>query len=302
VGGSMIEISLFGETRVRVDGAPVTGLSGKQRQILAILALAAGSAVSKERLADLLWQGAPPASYVGTLDSYLCLLRRHLGLSAGRGSELATTEAGFRLVPGPGLTVDLARFRDLAQRSELAGGSDVVDFARQALEIASGELISDVPYADWAVRARESLRRESVTLWLRAAQWANARGESAAAERLARAAVASDPVCEDAWRQLMLAHWLCGRRGQALAAYAELRAAMAEQLGDEPGTESRELYLTILRDTATTGLVTVSDSGFELRMLLLLMRQALDGTPGIRVPARDSALSEAAALVLARAC
>jgi DNA-binding SARP family transcriptional activator len=298
----MIEISLFGDTRVRVDGEVVTGLSGKQRQILAILALAAGSAVSKERLADLLWQGAPPASYVGTLDSYLCVIRRHLGLSAGRGSELATTEAGFRLVPSARLTIDLASFRDLQHRSEVADGTDVVDLAHQAVALAAGDLVGDVPYADWAVRARESFRRESVGFWLHAAQWANARGELVAAETLARAAVDADPVCEDGWRQLMLAYWMSGRRGRALAAYAELRSAMAEQLGDEPGTESQELYLAILRDSTTTVAATTPDSGFELRTLLRLLRQALDGTPGVRVPARDSALSEAAARVLTRAC
>jgi DNA-binding SARP family transcriptional activator len=178
----------------------------------------------------------------------------------------------------------------------------VIDLARQALAIAQGELVGDVPYADWAVRARESFRRQSVTLWLRAAQWANARGDSAVAATLARAAVEGDPVCEDAWRQLMLAHWMCGHRGRALAAYGELREALADQLGDEPGPESHDLYLAILRDTATTGLTTVQDSGFELRTLLRLLRQALDSTPGIRVPARDSALSEAATLALTRAC
>src|SRR4051794_19733562 len=93
----MIEISLFGQVCVRADGQVVDGLSGKQRQILAILALDAGSPVSKERLADLLWQGSPPVSYIGTLDSYVCVLRRSLGLKAGRSSQLAPTEAGFLL-------------------------------------------------------------------------------------------------------------------------------------------------------------------------------------------------------------
>ena len=42
----------------------------KPRQILAILALAAGRPVSKEHLADLLWDGEPPKGYRGTLESY----------------------------------------------------------------------------------------------------------------------------------------------------------------------------------------------------------------------------------------
>ena len=67
----MITIALFGEITVRRDGKLVGGLSAKERQILAILALSAGNPVPRDRLADQLWEGSPPASYVGTLDSYV---------------------------------------------------------------------------------------------------------------------------------------------------------------------------------------------------------------------------------------
>jgi len=298
----MIEISLFGQVCVRVDGRVVGGLSGKQRQILAILALDAGSPVSKERLADLLWQGSPPASYIGTLDSYVCVLRRSLGLAAGRNSELATTEAGFVLNTGEDLRVDLAGFRALARRVEESTSEEVVSVAEAALALVHGELLSDVPYSDWAVRARDSFRREVVDLCLSGAQRANAIGHIGRAARLARAAIDRDPVCEDAWRQLMLAHWFAGRRASALAAYGELRDAMSEYLGDEPGRDSQELYLTILRDIPDAGVESTVDHGSELRTLLRLLRQALDCTPGIRAPARDSALSEVAIRALAAAC
>jgi DNA-binding SARP family transcriptional activator len=298
----MIEISLFGQVCVRADGEVVGGLSGKQRQILAILALDAGSPVSKERLADLLWQGSPPASYIGTLDSYVCVLRRSLGLKAGRSSQLATTEAGFILHTGDDVRVDLAAFRGLAALAEEATNEGVVAAVEDALALLHGDLLSDVPYADWAVRARDSFRREVVELCLSGAQRANALGQTGRAARLARAAIDRDPVCEDAWRQLMLAHWFSGRRGSALAAYGELRAAMSDYLGDEPGRDSQDLYLAILRDTSDSGAETTVDHGSELRTLLRLLRQALDCTPGVRAPARDSALSEVATRALAAAC
>jgi len=298
----MIEISLFGQVCVRADGEVVGGLSGKQRQILAILALEAGSPVSKERLADLLWQGSPPASYIGTLDSYVCVLRRSLGLKAGRSSQLATTEAGFVLHTGDDIRVDLAAFRAFAAVTEEATSERVVTAVEDALALLLGDLVSDVPYADWAVRARESFRREVVELCLSGAQRANGLGQTARAARLAREAINRDPVCEDAWRQLMLAHWFSGHRASALAAYGELRAAMSEYLGDEPGRDSQELYLAILRDTPDAAPETTIDHGSELRTLLRLLRQALDCTPGVRAPARDSALSEVAIRALATAC
>lgn len=298
----MIEISLFGQARAWVDGDEVVGLSAKQRQILAILALEEGTAVSKERLADILWHGDPPASYVATLDSYVCILRRRLGVSAGRNSVVATTAAGFRISTGPGLRTDVGAFRDLARVPEDAPSADLVDRAERALDLMRGELLADVPYADWAVRARESLRREAVDLFLRGSQWANALNDSPRGVALARAVVDLDPLNEGGWRQLMLGHWFAGRRGNALAAYGELREAMGEQLGDEPGEESRQLYLTILQDTTAVGIQATTEDGLELRMLLRLLRQALDSTPGVRTPALDAGLSAVAARTLAAAC
>jgi DNA-binding SARP family transcriptional activator len=295
----MIEISLFGQVGVRTDGQLVTDLSGKRRQILAILALEADSPVSKERLAELLWQGAPPVSYVGTLDSYVCVLRRRLGLGAGRGSQLATTDTGFMLSTGGDVQIDLTRFHVLARSS---GAMDVVQRAELALETVTGDLVADEPYADWALRARDAFRYEAVQLWLEGARVASARGEWQRAQRLARAVTRLDPVCEDAWRQVMVANWSSGQRGHALTAYAELRDALAECLGVDPGRDSQELYLTILRDLPATGTPSPFDMRSELQALLRLLRQTLDCSPGIRVPAGDAGLSAVAVQAIADAC
>jgi DNA-binding SARP family transcriptional activator len=299
----MIEIRLFGQTTAVVDGCDVSAskLSAKQRRILEILALNAGSPVTKERLADLLWEGSPPASYVGTLDSYVCVLRRTLGLGAGRSSLLATTPVGYVLASGPEVHVDLVEFQALAEAAADAVGEHAVTTAEAALELVNGELLADVLYADWAVRAREVFDRLLVEVCVKGAQRANALGKSAIAERFARQAVEKDMVCEDAWRQLMLAHWFSGRRGRALAAYGELRGAMAEQVGDEPSSETYQLYLTILRDASETDSRQVEDERAELTTLLRLLRQALDCMPGVRAPARDAALSEVAMRALAGA-
>jgi|tagenome__1003787_1003787.scaffolds.fasta_scaffold20915812_2 DNA-binding SARP family transcriptional activator len=299
----MIEIKLFGQTSAVVNGVaiPASGLSAKQRRILEILALNAGSPVPKERLADLLWEGNPPASYVGTLDSYVCVLRRTLGLGAGRSSLLATTPVGYVLDTGTEVTVDLCEFLRLAHTAAESLGEQALASTEAALDLVRGELLADVLYADWAVRAREVFDRSLVEVCLRGAQRANALGQSGTAERFARLAVERDRVCEDGWRQLMLAHWFSGRRGRALAAYGELRAAIADEVGDEPSNESYQLYLTILRDASEVDERHLEDERTELTTLLRLLRQALDCMPGVRAPARDAALSEVAMRALAGA-
>jgi DNA-binding SARP family transcriptional activator len=275
----MIEVRLFGRTSAVVNGREVSAssLSVKQRRILEILALNAGSPVSKERLADLLWEGSPPASYVGTLDSYVCVLRRTLGLGAGRSSLLATTPVGYVLATGPELTVDLWQFQALADAAAESVGERAVECSRRAMGLVRGDLLADVLYADWAVRAREVFDRLVVEVCLRSAQRANALGQSETAERFS------------------------GRRGRALAAYGELRAVLAEHVGEEPANETYQLYLTILRDASEVEDSHLEDERAELTTLLRLLRQALDCMPGVRAPARDAALSEVAIRALAGA-
>lgn len=297
----MIEIGLIGNMTVRVDGQLATGMNGKQRQVLAILALQADAPVSKEQLADRLWQGSPPGSYSGSLDSYVCVLRRHLRLPAGRTSRLATTQAGFMLSTGEDLVVDLSQFRQLARSAQDASSAEVVTVAQQALDLGPGELLADMPYADWALEARDAFRHEAVDLAVQGAQRANALGKHGLAERLAVSATQRESLREDAWRQLMLARWFSGRRGSALGAYGEMRDALATCVGVEPGQESQDLFLTILRDLPRAGTFLADDQGTELRILLRLLRQTLDSRPGLRAPARDAALSEVAVQALAAA-
>jgi DNA-binding SARP family transcriptional activator len=294
----MIRIELFGQIQVCSGGDPRPALSAKQRQILAILALSNGSPVPRERLADELWEGAPPVSYVGTLDSYVCVLRRALGLAAGRSSALATTAAGFVLELGDDVEVDLNWFYLLARAADARTGRPALEWAEEAVTLVQGSLLSEVPYAAWAVRAREQFARTLVELCTRNAQRANGLGEFERASRLARCAVEHDPVCEEAWRQLMLAHWFSGGRGRALSVYAEFRTAMADFLGDEPGRASQELYLTVLKADVGVPHSSPRSSLEQVKTLLRLLRQELDLIPGVRAPSLDAQLSEVAARAL----
>ena len=298
----MITINLFGRIDVRVDGQEVRGLSTKQRHILAILALRPGRAVPRERLADQLWEGSPPTSYIGTLDSYMCVLRRALGLSAGRSSALATTAAGFVLEPGPEIEVDLYWFQRLARAAGTNRSRAALEWAEEAVGLVHGDLLEEVPYAGWADRAREEFGRTIVDLGVRGAQRANGLGEFERAVTLARVAVERDPVSESAWHQLMLAYWFSGRRTRALGAYAEFRAAMAEGLGEEPSEASQQLYLAILQSgPEAVAATSAPEQQVRLRTLLRLLRQELELTPGVQAPALDEHLSVVAARALASA-
>src|SRR6185312_636748 len=104
----------LGPLEVRSDGRPIAIGRGKQRALLAALALNAGHVVSAERLIDDLWGDEPPATAATALQVYVSRLRKSLGEGA-----IETREPGY-LVEGQ---VDVRSFETLvskARQSELA--------------------------------------------------------------------------------------------------------------------------------------------------------------------------------------
>src|SRR5215212_4865833 len=144
-----IRVRLFGATTVVLPGGSVVSDLGgiKPRQVLEMLALSLGAPVSKDRLVEQLWGDTPPRTYMATLESYISLLRRRMGVARGRRSALATTSNGYVLDPAQ-VQVDLDEFRRLVQPT--MSGTPEVALARteRALGLVSGELLASEPYAE----------------------------------------------------------------------------------------------------------------------------------------------------------
>jgi SARP family transcriptional regulator, regulator of embCAB operon len=296
----MLKINLFGPTTVDTDTSTITAkdLGGvKPRQILEILALSSGTPIAKDRLADMLWDGEPPKTYVGTLESYVCVLRRSLGLTKGRRSVLATTSAGYVLDVAE-TQVDLVEFRRLLARAAAAEASDSIELTLRALSVASSTLLASEPYTDWATQERNCVQQELVVACSRAAAQALAAGELDAAIQLAAAGIEQDRFAECAVQHLMRALWKSGRRFEALRSYAALRSAMVDELGMEPGNGTYALYMEILADEGQGGATAPGTERTELKTLLNLLRQTLETIPGVQLPRSDGGLAEIAVRVL----
>src|SRR5690348_10452556 len=69
-----VRVRLLGPVDVITGGVPrpVPGL--RRRALLAVLALAAGEAISIDRLTDAVWNGRPPATALNTLQSHVSYL------------------------------------------------------------------------------------------------------------------------------------------------------------------------------------------------------------------------------------
>lgn len=295
-GKDAYDVRLFGVTTVTTSaGELVTRFGGvKPRQLLELLAVEPGRALTKDRLADLIWEGAPPRAWTGTLESYVCVLRRAID-SPGRGSILRTTNTGYLLDPDR-IVVDVAEVRRLLTAASAAACvSEQVGLANRALALASrGELLAGEAYASWAVEQRARLTRELVSGFVATAEMAHHSGDQHSAIMVARAAVTRDPLAETGWRVLMSALAADDRHGEALRAYADLRMVLASELGIEPSAACREVYLDVLRSRPAP-----QGHRGELAALMHLLRQTLEGVPGVVVPRDDGQLSRVAVRVLA---
>lgn len=294
-----LSIKVFGSTAVmdgerRLTGSAIGG--AKVRRVLAILALHAGTPVSKDRLADLLWEARLPASPATALDTHVCLLRRSLG-AAGRRTVIRTTGAGYLLDPDQA-NVDLLTFSEAADALVgAAPGTHTLHACERALALVAGELLADEPFAPWAQDARDQCRRQQLSLLQIAGRSALLEGDFQRAVRLARGAQRLAPTSTQAAQQAMRALWLSGRRLDALRVYADLRASMLDEFGEGPDSRTHELYLAILRHREVQA--SREDARRDLRILLDLLRQTLDVLPGPGAPAADTELERRALLALA---
>ena len=273
----MMYLTLFGVTTVLSEDQPVAITEfggGKPREILEILAVAGGAPVAKDRLAELLWDGTPPKSWVATLESYISVLRRRLGCAPGRKSEIATTMNGYRL-DLTRVSVDLVRFRSLAAEAARLPVAESLCLVDEALALASGALLASEPTADWAHREKDLFRSDLVKLAGLGAARALEIGDYEAAGRYATIATEYDAIDEVGWQQLIEARWRAGRRADALRAYGDLRTVLAAELGVEPSVQSRELYMQVLRDEPTSGAIA-TEQRLEIKMLTDLLHQCLD--------------------------
>ena len=284
----MIDIALIGPTRVSCRGTTLVArhLGGsKPRQVLEILAVELGRPVSKDALAERLWEDTPPRSYIATIESYVCGLRRRLADLSSEEGVLVTSTGGY-LLDGNQVRVDLVEARRaLAERD----GAQL----RRAVELPLDDLLADDPCASWSNGVREQVLDERLQACLDAAHTANAQGDDALAEQFARAAVHGQAWSEPAVQELMAALAHSGKHAQALLEYQSLRTAMREELGVEPSPATQSLYMSILCAESQR-------PSHDLSVLLTLLKDALESavsTDRRTVPA----MAEVGRMLLARA-
>ncbi|GHH32021.1 SARP family transcriptional regulator [Lentzea cavernae] len=200
--------------------AVLTG--ARQRSIVAVLALRAGTPVPVDRLVDVLWGEDPPRTAVRSLHSHVARVRQALA-DCGLPGALLTKPGGYQL----DASVDaeaFARTRDLGLwRGEPLAGTELFGWGRAEID-----------------RLREQ------RLAALEAHWGERLDRPDAVEELERLVV-GHPTRERLVGLLMRALHRDGRHADALEVFRRLRRRLADELGVDPGPDLTSLHTAILR-------------------------------------------------------
>ncbi|RVX44135.1 DNA-binding SARP family transcriptional activator [Nonomuraea polychroma] len=272
-----LRVSLLGPLQVIRGEEIVTPSAGKLRQLLSLLALCANNIVLIEQIIEELWEQCPPASVSTTLQTYIYLLRKDLGLgrpqstrasgTVDRRPSLQTSPYGYQLCLDTEL-LDSLRFEQLAERGrlELEAGktATAAGTLAEALQHWRGPALVDVacgPLLQAEVLRLEENRKSTLENRIDA-DLALGRHMELLGELTAL--VAKHPTHEGFPARLMKALYRAGRRSDALGVYQRLRYNLATELGLDPSTEVERLHQSILNADSVLDLPEPAESSTVL--------------------------------------
>lgn len=237
-----LQLTLLGGFQARIGTGPARVLPIRKAQaLLAYLALPAGRAHPRDKLATLLWGDSPENQARNSLRQALFALRRTLPAGGVRaeGDAVALDPAAVE--------VDVAAFeRGLAEGTPAALAA--------AAQVYRGDLLAGLSvegaagFEEWLLGERERLRELALEALAKLLAHQRGAGQTDAAIQTALHLLGLDPLQEPAHRTLMRLYLEAGRRGAALRQYQACVSILQRELGAEPEADTQALYQSILRE------------------------------------------------------
>ena len=239
-----MEFRVLGPIVVLRGGKPVHVPAGSQQVVLASLLLRTNHVVSIGELVDWLWDNEAPSDAWESAKAYVRRLRRTL-----EAPELIEAlPDGFRLIV-PDAAVDLLRFRRLLRDAETLRGAEQLDRLDEAVALWGDEPLASLAPSAAKSRAVHALVEEYGQAVEKRADGYLDLGRHVELVTDLRAMTVRHPDRERVWSQLMVALYRSGKRVEALAAYRNARAYLADEFGITPGIELERTQHGVLTDT-----------------------------------------------------
>ncbi len=235
-----IDLGLLGPTSLVISGRTVSVPAGRQQVALAALALDAGRTVSSTALVAYLWGEEPPAQVRQALHTTMARVRKLVG-----ADQLVARGGGYAL-DVPRDAVDVHRFRELVSAARAATPDEEQGLLAEALDLWRGDPLEGVDSDALCAEHVYSLSEEWFAATERLVELRLMDGAAGEVVGELRGLVARHPLRESLWCLLMSALASAGRQADALAAYQEIREALRDQLGVDPGPELVATHAAVL--------------------------------------------------------
>lgn len=223
---AVLHIHLFGHLRLFLNQEPLRWATlPKTTSLLAYLLLHQHTAVSRERLAFLLWDDVSESEARANLRRHLYDLRQALPTNQTWVLSDAKTVRWNSEAP---FWLDVAHFEQLC--------TDINRLA-EATALYMGELLPEL-YEDWLLPERNRLQALYTTAVKQLIQRERQRGDLLQAIAYTRQLLAHDPLQEDIVRDLILLQHEQGDRAGAIKVYQQFAQRLQEELGVTPMPET----------------------------------------------------------------
>lgn len=255
---SQPSLYLLGGFDARVGDEPLTRFGyDKVRALFAYLAVEAGTAHRRERLAAMFWPEQEERAARHSLSQALLKLRKAVDAGGISSRRLIVADRSTVRLEAAGVQLDTARFEGLV-RGSVAGasapagdGSGLTTTASERLAEAAalykgdflqGVILPDAPaFDEWTALRREYFHTLMLRTLATLAGYHTARAEWGQAQRYTRRQIALEPWDEDAHARLMRLLARSGDYNGALAQYERCRQRLAADLGVAPTSRTTRL-------------------------------------------------------------
>src|SRR5262245_44487053 len=225
VGDAMarLTLTLLGKFSARLDSgaSPLFLPTRKAQALLAYLAVPAGPAYSREKLASLLWGSTVETTARTSLRQTLYAIRKSL---RGADPQPLQLHANTVALNPAAVSVDVEAFEQgMAKATSSALADSLALYNGDFLE---GLVVQEPPFEDWLLAQRERLRELAVGGLGRLLALQRSAGAPEAAMQTAQRLLDIDPLQEPIHRTLMQLFVETGQRGAALRQYQRCVATL----------------------------------------------------------------------------
>lgn len=233
-----MQLQVLGVVEVNVDGTSVVELRPQTRRLIAMLAIADGTSVPAERIAEHVMGGNPDKA----------ALRKAVSrVRAVLGERVERSQGGY-LLRADVTEVDARRFESMCRAARNATPDERVDILTSALELWRGNALHEFADEPWAAPTAARLERTRATAKEDLAEALIVTGQAADAIDVLVDHLTAAPYEERPVELMMRALAASGRVTDALRCYQRFRQRLRDDIGVTPSAALARLELELITD------------------------------------------------------